>query len=504
MTYPIFLPLRSWAQVALMAGSATLILVAFPSSALDLVTTKAGEEQWEGSIWGFCTSEDGNLVAFGSDVDLLPEDTNGLRDVYLKDRTTRELFLISKTSSAIGGNGNSDTPGMSADGNLIVFTSQASNLVPGDMNGSSDVFLYNRTLDTTTRISVDASGIEVDGQSFGADISADGSRVIFTCNAPLVGTDMNERFDIFQRMVSNPATLRLVTATPTGEAGAGYSYVASISKNGRYVTYWYQGADDLAATDTNGATADVFRYDGVTQTNFHVSRNTAGTGSGNGSATHASISADGSRVAYRCTSTDVIAEDTDALTDIYVYDFTMDSTFLASVNTAGDKSDGESSSGPKALSADGGKIAFSSAATNLGGQPTIEQNVYLRDFVPGETTSLTDTADGDGPNSLINTADISSDGTAVVFSASATNLVHDDEGGEDADIFASPGTDLTVDPSIAIKAAQAAQAAKKAKLRKKMKKLQKKLRTARGGGKVARIKSLKRQIRKKKKAIRQV
>jgi Tol biopolymer transport system component len=469
--------------------------------ALDLVTTREDGSQFEGIIRGSGMSEDGNLVVFDTDVDLLPEDTNGFRDVYLKDRTTRELFLISKNAAGITTNGHSDNPRISAAGNLIVFASQASNLITGDMNGNTDVFLYNRDEDTTTRVSVDAGGNEITGNSSGADISADGSRVMFVSTAPLIGTDTNGRGDIFLRTIANPATLRLVTKTPAGDAGAGYFYVPSLSRNGRYVSYWYQGAMDLAATDTDEA-ADIYRYDGITETNIHVSRNAAGTAPGNGSATHASMSGDGSRISYRCTSTDVIAEDTDSVTDIYVYDFTLDSTFLVSVNSEGDKSDMDSYSGPYALSLIGNKIAFTSDSTNLGGQPAAQGHAYLRDFVTGETICLTDTADGSGPDSLISQAEISSDGETVLITASATNLVNYDEFGDDTDIFAYPGIDLTVDPSIA--AIAAANAAMKTKLRRKLSKLRKKLRTARRGDKVARIKSLKRQISKKKRAIRKL
>lgn len=474
---------------------------ALPCRAIDLVSTTVDEEQGDGEVgFGFCSSADGNLVAFTTKSALLPIDTNGMRDVYLKDRTTRELTLISENYVANGaGNGDSQSPRMSADGRYIVFQSDASNLLLTDGNNFSDIYLYDREMDTLTILSQYANGDQSDLGSSTPDISEDGTVVAFTSLSPLAGNDTNSMFDVFVRTVSDPSTIQLVSHNAMGNAGDAGSSLPALSGNGRYVAFFSQSSD-LAATDTNGSSYDVFRYDRMTDNVVHVSRNQAGTGSGNGIALGASINYDGSRVAYKSTSSDVVMGDTDADSDIYLRDFTLNETQLVSKNTAGDKANANCSASIYALSSDGNFIVFNSSATNLGGQAGT--NVYLRNLTTGETTSLTDTPDGKGPNDLIQNPEISRDGSTAIFTANATNLVNFDANGDVLDVYAAPGTDLTVDKAAV--AAAAAAAAKKAKLKKKLKKQKKQLRSARRTKKTAKIKSLKKKIKKTKRDIRKL
>ncbi|MAS92206.1 MAG: hypothetical protein CMO55_03325 [Verrucomicrobiales bacterium] len=501
LSYPIKISRVARLCGVLLFTALSLLATTLPSSAIDLVSTTVDEEQGDGEIlFGFCASADGMLVVFTTSSQLSPLDTNDTRDIYLKDRATRELTLISMNFAGNGaGSGNSQSPRISADGRYIVFESAANNLLPSDVNNNSDIFLYDREMDSLTILSQFANGDQADNVSGSPDISEDGTVVTFTSKSNLVGTDTNGLFDIFIRSVSDPSTIQLVSQNTMGNAGDGGSSKPALSGDGRYVAFYSQ-AGDLATTDSNGSGFDVFRYDRITENVVHVSRNQAGTASGNGIALGASINYDGSKVAYKSTSSDVVPEDTDADADIYLRDFSENETLLVSKNTAGDKGDGSSNSSNYALSSDGNFIAFQSTSTNMGGQPG--DNVYLRNLTTGETISLTDTPDGQGPDSLLQSPELSRDGSTAIFVANASNLVNFDANGDVSDLFAAPGTDLTVDK--AALAAAAAAALRKAKLKKKLRKQKKQLRTARRGKKAAKIKRLKKKIKKTKKKIRKV
>jgi len=135
-------------------------------------------------------SGDGRFVAFESDAtDLVPGGANGRRDVYVHDRTLAETTRVSVGPGAVQGDGDSGEPAISADGRWIAFRSAATNLVPGDANGDDDVFLFDRLLGVTKRISVTPAGVEADGFSRRPSVSADGFFVAFESAATNFGFD---------------------------------------------------------------------------------------------------------------------------------------------------------------------------------------------------------------------------------------------------------------------------------------------------------------------------
>ena len=93
-------------------------------------------------------SPDGRYITFISQAsNLTPNDTNGVGDVFLYDRQTDTMENITSI-----GNGYSQNPAISSDGRYITFSSQASNLTPGDTNGKQDVFVYDKQTDTMQNI----------------------------------------------------------------------------------------------------------------------------------------------------------------------------------------------------------------------------------------------------------------------------------------------------------------------------------------------------------------
>ena len=110
-------------------------------------------------------SADGRFVAFSSYAsNLVPGDTNGWYDVFIHDRQTGRTQRVSVSSGGAQGNGNSNSPGISADGRFFAFASAAGNLVPGDTNNLADVFVHDRQTGETQRVSVSSGGAQGNGE----------------------------------------------------------------------------------------------------------------------------------------------------------------------------------------------------------------------------------------------------------------------------------------------------------------------------------------------------
>src|SRR5205814_1700648 len=129
---------------------------------------------------------------------LVPGDTNGQSDVFVHDRQTRLTERVSVDSAGNQADGESASPALSADGRYVAFSSSATNLVPGDTNGQSDVFVHDRQTRITERVSVDSAGNQADGESASPALSADGRYVAFSSSATnLVPGDTNGQSDVF-------------------------------------------------------------------------------------------------------------------------------------------------------------------------------------------------------------------------------------------------------------------------------------------------------------------
>lgn len=160
----------------------------------------AGGQGNEHSAWP-SISADGRTVAFHSwAANLVPSDTNGDLDVFVHDRQTSQTARVSVDSAGGQGNNESFSPFISADSRYVTFHSRATNLVPGDTNGYLDVFVYDRQTGQTSRVSVDSAGSQGNNESGAPFISADGRYVAFTSEATnLVPGDTNSSKDVFVR-----------------------------------------------------------------------------------------------------------------------------------------------------------------------------------------------------------------------------------------------------------------------------------------------------------------
>ena len=142
------------------------------------------ETQSNGSSTFSALSQDGRYVAFDSSAtNLVGLDTNGTSDIFVRDRKTGKTRRVSVRSNGTQSNGPSQTPDISGSGRFVTFRSSASNLVPGDANGTSDIFVHDRKQEKTTRVSTLSNGNESNGPSGNPEMSADGRFVTFESSA---------------------------------------------------------------------------------------------------------------------------------------------------------------------------------------------------------------------------------------------------------------------------------------------------------------------------------
>jgi len=283
-----------------------------------LVSLSSLGEQGDGASTRPSISADGRYIAFESDsTNLDPLDQDTWLDIFVHDRLTQETSLVSKSSSGDVGNFNSKKASISADGKFVAFQSFANNLISQDLNVSSDIFVHNRLLSTTKRVSVTRFGVEVIGPSWNPWISGDGDTVVFECgNDAMSSFDTNGADDVYIHRRSTGVT-ELVSYNSFGELSDSHSFAGQISANGRFIAFESMGSN-LADDDDDGK-QDIFVRDVNSGTTYLVSRATTGL-VGTGDSFAPVLSADGSKVAFASDAMDLVPGDTNQVTDIFVRD----------------------------------------------------------------------------------------------------------------------------------------------------------------------------------------
>jgi Tol biopolymer transport system component len=374
-------------------------------------------------------SGDGRYLAFDSNTVLAPGAARGVRNVYVYDRSTRAISLVTVGYNGAPSNGDSQRATVSADGRFIAFWSAADNLVEGDTNGVTDAFVRDRLAGITTRVSVGPDGREANGPSARPVISGDGNLVAFESAASnllpdaLIGrqSDRNGVRDVFVYNRSSRTTIRVSVASDGTERN-GESVRPSISADGRYVAFQSLAAFD---PDDGNAKTDVYVHDLRTGTTQRVSVSRDG-GDGNGGSYSPSVSADGRFIAFWSNANNLVAGDTNGVADIFVADRTTGRTDRVSVGP--DRTQGDGASSDPSISRDGRYVAFWSGADNLvAGDTNGKRDVFVVDRDRGVTERVSLASDGsqsDG-DSYSPCVAVGSDGLlAVAFDSGAGNLGH--------------------------------------------------------------------------------
>ncbi len=343
-------------------------------------------------------SSDGRWAVFDSLArNLVANDDNGYQDVFLQDRTTGQNVMVTN------GRGTSTAADVSGDGRFVLFDSYASSLVAGDTNQASDVFVYDRDTQEIERLT------DGDRGSYAGGISDDGRYVaIFSFATNLVPDDTNGFRDAFLFDRETDSIIRLT-------AGNSSAFDPAISGDGQWVSF-YSGATNLVAGDKNKA-RDVFVYDVATGTTRKITNGNAASYSGT-----RALSTDGRYLTYWSDASDLVAGDTNTSQDVFVYDRVLGTTSRIT--------SGNNHSFKPAISGDGQHVAFQSYATNLA--PNADTNdqmdVFVRDRATGISTRL-----GGSTGPSFNPS-VSSDGAAVAFTSSASDVAAGDTN-DLADVF---------------------------------------------------------------------
>ena len=327
--------------------------------------------------------------------------------------------IVSVTSEGDQSSGYSVEPEVSDNGRHVVFYAAADDLVPGDTNGFADVFVRDRVTNETTRVSINSDGEQANGDCRFPTISGDGRMVAFHSSADnLVPDDTNSEWDIFVHDRNTGVTVR-ANVGPLGEESAQGGYFGSISGNGQFVVF--NTGEQLSDKDTNNV-GDIYRHDLISKDTVRVSVGTGGFQL-DGASVKASISYYGEYIAFLSLARNVDPRDIDSLYDVYVRDTLSDETVLVSPSSSNDQSADEDCE-LSVISADGQKIAFISEATNLiEGEQLGVKNAFLYDRSKNLMRLMSRSYCGEPGDDRTHTVAITPDGQWVVFFSEAQNLV---------------------------------------------------------------------------------
>ncbi|MCK6472089.1 MAG: PKD domain-containing protein [Planctomycetes bacterium] len=407
-------------------------------------------------------SEDGRYTVFVSTAANLfagQNDNNSASDVFLFDRVTGTISLVSHLAGQpnTSVNGASFSPSISADGNFVVFSTDATNFGATDTNNKTDILLYSRLSDTVqvcSHVGGDVITASNGNCPFPASVSGDGTFVLFACDGTNLGfTDTNTQQDLFL-FNSGTAALTLVShkagnSTTAMDIGL-QSVVSSISKDGNYVAF------DTTATDlgftTGGGVSYVVLYDRVGDSFQLVSRNSASsTTIANDDSYRPLVSDDGSYVLFFSDGTDLGFTDSNAAADLFIFDRGAGTVQLASrtgvsaTTTANQGVDFAHA----ALSGDGNVAVFLTGSTDMGfsdGNGGLDCVIFDRTvgtlgLASHSTLGNTFTANG----VCIGTLSVNQDGSRVAFSCNGTNLGFTDSNGQrDTFIYAPASHAVTL------------------------------------------------------------
>jgi len=429
-----------------------------PAGATSVVARASGG----GNAYRPWMSDNGRYLVFDSDGKrvITGQVGDGSRNVYLYDRTTGSIELISvglngapanvPTNNCDGSTGvrcGSQRATISADGRFVAFWSNATNLVPNDTNGHFDAFLYDRQNHAMTLVSKGYNGAQTDGDSRRPVVSRDGSAVAFESAASNLvppcsllscpgGGDKNNADDVFLYDVAG-GNVTLVSAAANGGTGNGDSNRPTISGNGRRVLF-QSSATNLGPNDSNGSVSDIYMRDFASGQATLVS--TGPNGQSDKASDSPSISADGRWVSFDSKATNFTPGDTGGDVDIFVKDLDNPGAPLhqASVQSGGAQATGTNGNtvvgSDSTISADGRFVAFWSNASTLVPNDTNGTNckkysdfqipcadVFVHDVVANTTTRVVSTNGVQGDGDSFAPA-LSMDGRLVAFDSEANAL----------------------------------------------------------------------------------
>jgi Tol biopolymer transport system component len=335
-----------------------------------LISVNTDGEQADGYCAAPAMTPDGRFVAFHSTArNLDPVDTNLQSDVYVRDLMAGVTELVSISVAGDAANAASQDAAISSEGRYVVFESLASNLVPDDTNGVSDMFLRDRVAGVTVRVSVGADGAQASHSSDNGSISGDGRSVGFRSHAPgLVPGDQITGSDYFVRDLAGNTTERLGVPDHFNQAGF---HPVVFSHDGRFVAFDTSAA--LSGVDSDPY-QDVYLQDRTLSSLERISAPLSGSVADHMSDAP-SISADGRFVSFSSRATHLVDLPPNYQKHVYVRDRERQTTELVSLASNGQLEPGAVTGGR--ISGNGLAVAFVSERDT---RPPVmpRSQVYLR------------------------------------------------------------------------------------------------------------------------------
>ncbi|GAB4275855.1 MAG: PD40 domain-containing protein [Candidatus Promineifilaceae bacterium] len=380
--------------------------------------------QADGSSFFAFTSVDNRYITFHSWASNISTDQTGENwlDVFLRDRQTNTTIKI---TNGIDGPTNEDSfdAVLTADGRYVVYTSYAWNLVPNDTNRDAwsrnglDIFLYDTQTQQTQRVSLAHDGKEIQGNSSGI-ISRDGTWILMDSDGPgILPSSTPAGSNLYLR---NWRTGEIKLLVAGGENGYFTSWWPDYDASHAAFSSTF---DHLAANDTNGE-QDVFWVDASTGVITLVSRSING-GSANGKSGQSVISQDGRYVVFVSYASDLIPNDTNGVGDVFIYDRITDSIERVSVSSSGEQANGLSRD--PSICGNGRYVSFSSDATNLVANDTNgKRDVFVHDMQSGETFVASVNSSGEQTNGKVHRSYLTFDCRYITYASDGTNIVPND------------------------------------------------------------------------------
>ncbi len=420
--------------VALGVLAAVVLAAKGDTSLISRRSASAGGQGANGDSLSPSVSGTGGAVAFSTEATNLGGPAQNVSNIYVYTRGIRKVSLVSRRSAAAGGQGvNSGAfnPAITPSGRFVAFSTEATNL-GGPAHAGSCIYVYDRKsrrVELVSRRSAAAGGAAANGDSFSPSISADGRFVAFDTDATNLGgpTNAGSNVYVYDREKDRVELVSRRSASAGGQGANSDSFGGEISADGRFVGF-DTGASNLAGAAQN--VTNVYVYDREQDRVELVSRRSASAGGqgADAAADAPTISGTGRFVAFRTTADNLGGPIQDVL-NVYVYDRANDTIALVSRRSAsagGQGGNGSSGAGGViSLSANGRFVAFDTNASNLGGPVNPGTNVYVYDrkdkrIVLASRRSIS--AGGEGGNGQGRDPSLSADGRFVAFWTDSDNL----------------------------------------------------------------------------------
>ena len=376
------------------------------------------------SMQGGFSPDGTHLLFWSASTDIAPR-TSGSSQLYIKDLTTGVVSVVSADATGVEGNSDSTNSNNASqilmftpDGAKVVFESAATNLIATGANGRQHIFIKDLTTGAVSLVSVDANGIQGNGNSTDFTFSPDGTKIAFDSASTNLIPGGSAGKQIFVKDLTT-AAVTLVSTDSNGVAGNGASSFPVFSPDGTQVAF-VSTSTNLGAGPTN-THSQIYVKNLQSGAITLASVDASGVNEANNDSLFPMFSPDGSKLAFNSISTNLVPNVPSFNSEVYVKDLAMGTITLVSADVNGVPANGNSTQ-LGAFSPDSTKIAFQSGSTNLMSSANGANQIFVKDLLTGAVTLASANAAGVIGNSNSSMPTFSPNHLALAFQSGSTNL----------------------------------------------------------------------------------